>query len=283
MLTNAVTFDIEDYFQCESFKGVISKSDWDFYQLRVEDNTNKILSVLNQHSVTATFFILGWIADRVPNLIEKIAEDGHEIATHGYEHSLVYTQTMEEFESDVSRSLSSLRAILGQNYPILGYRAPTFSITNKSRWAIQILKDLGLKYDSSIFPIQFHDNYGVAESPRVAYQMQEGIWEIPLSTVRIAKRNWPVAGGGYFRLFPLAVTKWAIKKINHEGNPAVIYLHPWEFDPNQPRISDAPAKSKFRHYLNIGKTEYRLSKLLTEFRCSSIQETFAHCLNDIQL
>jgi polysaccharide deacetylase family protein (PEP-CTERM system associated) len=278
-MLNALSFDIEDYFQVESFKKVVSCSDWDTYPSRVVENTRRILRLLREYKTKATFFILGWVADRHPDLVEEIAADGHEIATHGYWHQLIYRQTPEEFAADLQKSFQALEKAIGK-YPIVGYRAPTFSITEPSRWALDILQAHGIKYDSSIFPVTAHDRYGISHADRFANQIAEGLWEFPPSTVQLGKRNLPVAGGGYFRLFPLPLTRWAIRRINAEGQPAVIYLHPWEFDPQQPRIKGASLLSRFRHYLNLDRTESRLRKLLEEFQFGSMNQVFSRQLSN---
>lgn len=277
-MLNALTFDVEDYFQVESFKGVVSSSDWDTYPSRVVENTRRILRILKEYQIQATFFILGWIADRHPALVGEIAAEGHEIATHGYWHQLIYRQTPEEFAVDLKKSLQALERAIG-TYPIIGYRAPTFSIIDSSLWALDILREHGIKYDSSIFPVTAHDRYGISNAHRFANKLGAGLWEFPPSTIRLGKRNLPVAGGGYFRLFPLPVTRWAIRRINAEGQPAVIYLHPWEFDPEQPRMRGASLLSRFRHYLNLERTESRLKRLLEEFQFGSMNQVFSHQLS----
>ncbi|MCZ8243211.1 MAG: DUF3473 domain-containing protein [Microcystis sp. LE19-131.1A] len=273
-MLNALTFDVEDYFQVESFTNIVSRGDWSQYPIRVVENTQRILNLLREYKTHATFFVLGWVADRYPELVQEIADDGHEIATHGYWHQLIYRQTPEEFATDLENSLEAIQKALG-SYSVVGYRAPVFSITNQSLWALDILQKHGIKYDSSIFPVAVHDRYGISNADRFANQIGEGLWEFPPSTVQLGKRNLPVAGGGYFRLFPLPLTRWAIRQINAEGQPAVIYLHPWEFDPEQPRISGASLLSRFRHYLNLEQTESRLRKLLEEFQFGSMSQVFS--------
>jgi polysaccharide deacetylase family protein (PEP-CTERM system associated) len=273
-MLNALTFDVEDYFQVESFTNIVSRGDWSQYPIRVVENTQRILNLLREYKTHATFFVLGWVADRYPELVQEIADDGHEIATHGYWHQLIYRQTPEEFATDLENSLEAIQKALG-SYSVVGYRAPVFSITNQSLWALDILQKHGIKYDSSIFPVAVHDRYGISNAERFANEIGEGLWEFPPSTVQLGKRNLPVAGGGYFRLFPLPLTRWAIRQINAEGQPAVIYLHPWEFDPEQPRISGASLLSRFRHYLNLEQTESRLRKLLEEFQFGSMSQVFS--------
>lgn len=273
-MRNALTIDVEEYFQVHAFESVVERSNWDHYPNRVTDNTSRILDLLAQYDVKATFFILGWVADRYPGLVNRIAEDGHEIATHGYWHELVYRQTPKDFADDICLSLEAIEAAL-PGAAIAGYRAPSFSITSKSLWALDVLHDLGMAYDSSIFPLSVHDRYGIENASRFASKPRRGLWEIPVSTIRLGKKNWPVAGGGYFRLFPLCLTRIALRHLNGEGQPAVIYLHPWEFDPQQPRISGASLLSRFRHYVNIDKTANRLRALLEEFKFGPIRDVFS--------
>ena len=276
-MLNALTFDIEDYFQVEAFKDVVNRSDWPSYPSRVYDNTQRILALLGEYHTQATFFILGWVAERFPQLVEEIAAAGHEIATHGYWHELIYRQTPEQFATDLQRSLQAIQQAVG-NYPVLGYRAPTFSITTQSLWALDILHDHGIQYDSSIFPISGHDHYGMGQAQRFASKVNQ-LWEFPVSTLKLGNRNWPVAGGGYFRCFPLSVTRWAIRRLHAEGQPAVVYLHPWEFDPEQPRIQNASLRSRVRHYLNLTQTETRLRQLLQDFQFAPMNQVFAAHLN----
>jgi polysaccharide deacetylase family protein (PEP-CTERM system associated) len=273
-ITNALTIDVEEHFQVHAFETVVDRSTWDRYPTRVEANVHRILSLLKTFDVQATFFVLGWVADRYPALVKEIALNGHEVATHGYWHELVYRQTPEEFAADLHQSLEAIERACPGLRPV-GYRAPAFSITRQSLWALDVLRHHQIIYDSSIFPLAAHDRYGIKDAKRFANQMPEGLWEFPVSTIRLGKQNWPVAGGGYFRLFPLWITRQAIHQLNGQGQPAVIYLHPWEFDPDQPRISTAPLLSRFRHYVNIHKTEARLRRLLREFKFASMADVFA--------
>ena len=276
-ILNALTIDVEEHFQVHAFETVVDRSAWDHYPSRVVANTQRILRLLEEYNVRATFFILGWVADRYPDLIKKIVSDGHEIATHGYWHELVYRQTPAEFAADLGQSLDAIgRACPG--WQPTGYRAPAFSITKQSLWALDILRDHSIIYDSSIFPLVAHDRYGINNASRFANKMYGGLWEFPISTIRLGKQNWPVAGGGYFRLFPLWITRQAMRQLNAKQHPAIIYLHPWEFDPDQPRIPGAPLLSRFRHYVNIGKTESRLRALLNEFKFAPVCEVFASYL-----
>ncbi|NIN36293.1 MAG: DUF3473 domain-containing protein [Gammaproteobacteria bacterium] len=280
-MLNALTIDVEEYFQVHGFQTVVDRSTWDHYPSRVVVNTRRILRLLADYDVHATFFILGWIADRYPDLVKEIATRGHEIANHGYWHELIYRQTPDEFAADLRQSLDAIgRALNGFNglpQPA-GYRAPAFSITKQSLWALDILRDHNIIYDSSIFPLVAHDRYGISNANRFANKTFGDLWEFPVSTIRLGKQNWPVAGGGYFRLFPLWITRQAIRHLNAQGHPAVVYLHPWEFDPDQPRIPNAPLRTRFRHYVNIGKTESRLRALLNEFEFAPMCEVFASYL-----
>jgi polysaccharide deacetylase family protein (PEP-CTERM system associated) len=272
-ISNALTIDLEEHFQVHAFETVINRSAWDRYPSRVVANTRRILRLLAEYDVYATFFVLGWVADRCPELVREIAASGHEIATHGYWHELIYRQTPDEFADDLCNSMEAIGRAVG-GLRLVGYRAPAFSITRKSLWALAILRDFGIRYDSSIFPLAAHDRYGISDANRFANRIDGGIWEFPVSTVRLAKQNWPVAGGGYFRLFPLGITRHAIRHLNSQKNPAVVYLHPWEFDPSQPRIRGAPLLSRFRHYVNIAKTESRLRAILSEFKFAPVRDVF---------
>lgn len=276
-MRNALSIDVEEHFQVHGFETVVSRADWERHPSRVVPNTRRVLGLLRERGVRATFFVLGWVADRHPQLVREIAEEGHEVACHGYWHELIYRQTPDTFAVDLRRAIEAIGHALGseKRRPLCGYRAPAFSITRESLWALDLLRDHGFRYDSSIFPLAFHDRYGIRGAERFASRLDNGLWEFPVSTVSIARRNWPVAGGGYFRLLPLWVTRRAIRRIHAEGHPAVIYLHPWEFDPEQPRIQDAPRLSRFRHYVNLRRTENRLRALIEEFEFGPIAEVFA--------
>jgi len=259
---NGISFDIEDWFQVENLKEVISCNDWNCCELRVVQNTRKILGLLEGHETRATFFILGWIAEKCPTLIKEIADNGHEIASHGYGHELVYKLNPESFYADLQRSKEILESITTS--PVLGYRAPSFSITPKSEWAIDVLKDLGFAYDSSIFPTSFHNRYGFNGISSLPFQFTNGLLEIPLATYRFCGANFPLAGGGYFRLFPYGYFQYFFQRLNKQGKPIVFYLHPWELDPGQPKMK-VRFNYRLRHYINLEKTEKRLEKLLNEF------------------
>ena len=285
-LTNFLSIDVEDYFQVSAFEKVSPSESWDGCDLRVVANAERILALLDKDGIKATFFVLGWVAERCPELVRRIAAAGHEIASHGHGHRRVGTLSREDFRDDIRRAKGCLEDLSGQ--PVLGYRAPSYSISRQTPWAFDELLDAGYHYDSSIFPMR-HDFYGMADWPRFAgYAVKDGdgqwrpgeaavgeaaILELPISTVRLAGKNLPIAGGGYFRLLPYAVTRWGLKRINeNEGKPFVFYLHPWEFDPAQPRFQGAGWKSNFRHYLNLHKTEGRFERLLGDFRFGTIRD-----------
>jgi polysaccharide deacetylase family protein (PEP-CTERM system associated) len=264
MVTNYLTIDVEDYFQVSAFEGVIKPENWELYESRIENNTRRILEILAEHNVRATFFILGWIAEKHPKLVKDINEKGHEIGCHSYWHRKVYDLTPDEFRVDTRKAKDILEGLIGKK--IFGYRAPSYSITRNSLWALDILEEFSFAYDSSIFPI-YHDIYGLPDAPRFKYQLtNNNMTEYPISTALFLGRKIPVSGGGYFRLFPYWFTKWALKRINEkESQPFVFYLHPWEIDPDQARIIKARLKSKFRHYINLDKTTERFERLLHDF------------------
>lgn len=259
---NTLTFDIEDYYQVENFKTVVPFASWDTFESRVHIGTDLILSLLEKYSVTGIFFILGWIAERNPSLVKKIAAGGHEIATHGYAHTMITQQTPEAFRDDVAHSIQILQEITGSK--VESYRAPCFSVTKDTLWALDILAELGIKNDYSIFPIH-HDRYGIPDAERfphvIALEGGKNISEYPMSTYEILGKRIPFSGGGYFRLLPIQWIAYMAKKMNSEGKPVIFYLHPWECDPSQPRIA-SPLLSKFRHYLNLEKTTEKLEHLL---------------------
>lgn len=272
-MLNALTFDIEDYYQVEAFKDFIRFEAWPQYPSRVVANTAKITAILDERGVKATFFILGWVAERFPAMVQELAAAGHEIATHGYAHQMVYTQTPAEFEADLLKSTRILEALAGQK--VIGYRAPTYSIIEESFWAIDILIRHQFRYDSSIFPI-VHDRYGVPNGERFPHHIERAggqrLLEFPLSTLRLWKWNFPVAGGGYLRLFPYLFLKKSLQWLNKQNRPGIIYLHPWELDPEQPRIPNLPATTRFRHYLNLHSTAAKLRKLIRDFQFAPIRE-----------
>jgi polysaccharide deacetylase family protein (PEP-CTERM system associated) len=251
-MLNALTIDVEDYYQVSAFESVIKFDDWPRFESRVEQNTHRFLDILAVHQTKATFFILAWIAERQPQLVREIVARGHELGSHGYAHRRIYTQTPAQFQRETRMSKRILEDLTGQR--ILGYRAASYSITSVSLWALDVLQDEGFMYDSSIFPIR-HDLYGIPDYQRFCHvhttPRGQNLVEFPISTLRVGRTNFPIGGGGYFRLFPYFVTRWGIKHLNHtEAQPAVVYLHPWEIDPSQPRIR-AGRLSRFRHYCNL--------------------------------
>jgi polysaccharide deacetylase family protein (PEP-CTERM system associated) len=268
-VVNAMTVDVEDYFHVSVFDGLVPRHAWEDLESRVCANTDRLLEIFNESNTHATFFVLGWVAERFPDLVPRIAAEGHEIASHGYGHRLVYDLSRREFRDDIRRSKDVLESAIGK--PVLGYRAPSYSVTPKSLWALDILIDEGFSYDASIFPIH-HDRYGIPVSPRHPYVLQRAgaLVEAPASTVKWGPVNLPIGGGGYFRILPYAWTQWGISRLNNvEGLPAIFYLHPWEIDPKQPRL-EAPALGRFRHYYNLDKTEGRLRALLKDFAFSTM-------------
>lgn len=279
---NALTIDVEDYFQVSNFASLIPFKEWKNYKLRVVENTKRILGILDEYNTKATFFVLGWLAECVPELVREIFEKGHEIASHGYAHKLLYEQDPDGFRSDVARSKHILEGITGSQ--LNGYRAPSFSITNKTLWALKILSEEGYKYDSSIFPIQDHDRYGIPNASPFLHTIRLGendkLVEFPLSTTKVLGRRFPIAGGGYLRLLPYAFMKWGIRSINRQGFPAIVYLHPWELDTRQPRVN-VDWFTRFRHYGNISKTEGKLRQLLHDFEFSTAQSVLS-CCNGLQ-
>lgn len=266
LVLNALTVDVEDYFQVSAFANSIDQKEWDNHPLRVENNTLKLMDMFDEYQLKATFFILGWVAERKESLVREIARRGHEVACHGYSHQLVYNQSVEVFREETVRAKSILEDIIQQ--PIRGYRAASYSITEKSLWALDILVESGFVYDSSIFPVR-HDRYGMPGTPEHPYRLKtpagNSIIEFPLSTAKIINYKLPIAGGGYFRLYPYWLSRMGLKQINQQKKPFIFYLHPWEIDPEQPRIS-ASWFSHFRHYNNLDKCETRLRNLMTDFQ-----------------
>jgi polysaccharide deacetylase family protein (PEP-CTERM system associated) len=277
-MLNALTFDVEDYFHVHAFEGVVPRETWDGFPTRVVENTRLILRLLRENSTLATFFVLGWVAERHPEIVQEIAADGHELASHGYGHESVHRIGQNAFRRDVVKSLDALHTAVPHTR-IQGYRAPSFSINAEASWAFDVLESLGFAYDSSMFPVSFHDRYAAHGAPRFAHIVGKGLFEFPLSTIRAFRCNWPVAGGGYFRLSPLSFTNWAISQINRGGQPAIVYLHPWEFDPAQPRVLGTSLRSRFRHYVNLHRTEMRLRALLQKSSFGPINRVFQQQLS----
>ncbi|WP_197531541.1 XrtA system polysaccharide deacetylase [Posidoniimonas corsicana] len=280
MNINALSFDIEEYFHVHAFSDVILKRDWHRYESRVVPSTRTILRILRTHRTKATFFVLGWVAERWPDLIKEIHGEGHEIASHGYEHDAVHTLTAKQLAVDLLRAKEAIIAACPAA-ELAGYRAPSFSIDRSMSWAFDELNAAGFKYDSSVSAASLHDRYGDHHAPRFPYEVAPGILEIPTSTVRLFGKNLPAVGGGHFRIAPLDISRRAIRRINREGHSAVIYLHPWEFDTDQPRGHGAHWKARFRHYVNIGKTATRLERLLQEFPFGRMDNVFAEPISRI--
>jgi polysaccharide deacetylase family protein (PEP-CTERM system associated) len=269
---NAMSIDVEDYFHVSAFENSVDRRRWDRLESRVCQNTDRILEIFGQAGVQSTFFVLGWVADRHPDLLRRIVAAGHEVASHGYSHRLVYEQTEQQFREDLRRARIAIESVTGM--PVLGYRAPSYSITARSRWALDVLAEEGYVYDASIFPIR-HDRYGIPDAPRHMHVIPcrtGAIWEVPGSTIRLGRVNLPIGGGGYFRILPYEWTRWGIRRLNLvENRPAVFYLHPWEVDPDQPRLPGS-ALSRFRHYRNLASTEARLKRLCAEFKFGPIRD-----------
>jgi polysaccharide deacetylase family protein (PEP-CTERM system associated) len=271
-ITNALTIDVEDYFQVSAFAPCIPRSEWDSRECRVERNVGLILEMLDRHGVKATFLTLGWIAERYPDLVREMARRGHEVASHGYGHQRASDQSREEFLDDIRRAKQILEALSGEE--VRGYRAPSFSIGTGNLWAFDCLAEAGYRYSSSIYPIR-HDHYGIPDAPRFMHEVRPTLTEIPATTIRAFSRNWPASGGGYFRLMPYALSRRLIRRVNEEDKAAaVFYFHPWEVDPDQPRISGASSKARFRHYLNLDRMENRLDRLLDDFRWGRMDQVF---------
>jgi len=271
-LTNALTIDVEDYFQVSAFAPYIRRDEWDSRECRVERNVNQILDLLARRGTQATFFTLGWVAERYPQIVRRIVAEGHELASHGYGHQRASDLDAHAFEDDVTRAKRILEDIGGA--PVLGYRAPSFSIGTGNLWAFDVLAKAGYRYSSSIYPIA-HDHYGMPDSPRFAYRVGSGLLEVPVTTVRLMNRNLPSSGGGYFRLLPYAMSRWLIGRVNStDREPAVFYFHPWEIDPGQPRVAGIDAKTRFRHYVNIPRMESKLQLLLEDFRWGRMDHIF---------
>lgn len=271
-MKQVMSIDVEEYFQVAAFDGVIDPTRWDGIDSRVEGVTDRILQLLSDHNAKCTFFTLGWVAERYPRLIQRMVNEGHEVASHGYNHQKVTSLTPEEFHHDLSEAKKLLEDVSGQ--AIYGYRAPSYSFTKENDWVYDVLQSLGHTYSSSVYPIK-HDLYGIPDAPRDNYNPREGFTEIPLCVLNVMGRTTHVSGGGFFRLYPYALTKHFLQRYNDsQKRPAIFYLHPWEFDPDQPRIADAPLKSKFRHYLNLNRTEQRYTQLLRDFEWGSMIDVF---------
>lgn len=274
-LINAMTIDVEEYFQVGAFESFIDRGTWNTQESRVVRAMDCFFDLMDEANVKATLFFLGCIAEQHPAIVRRAVADGHEIASHGFDHKRATTLTPDEFREDVVRTRKLLEDIGGR--PVIGYRAPNFSIGPDNMWAFDVLGEAGYRYSSSIYPVK-HDHYGMPDAPRFAHRAGEradGILEVPMTTVPLAGRNLPGAGGGYFRLLPYAYSRWAMARVNaRDGEPGVFYCHPWEFDPDQPRQHQASARSKFRHYVNLSRMEGKVRRLLADFSWGRMDEIF---------
>ena len=274
-IVNALTIDVEDYFQVSALAPHIPRSDWERIPCRIERNIECILALLQENEAKGTFFTLGWVAERFPGLVRRIVHEGHELASHGYGHERATDQSPQAFSADIKLAKAVLEDIAGTE--VRGYRAPSFSIGPKNPWAAECIGTAGYRYSSSIYPIH-HDHYGAPDAPRfahIAHAGPEGLIEVPVTTVRLFSRNWPAGGGGYFRLLPYSVSRWFLRRVNEvDGQAAMFYFHPWELDAEQPRVPGIGARTRFRHYLNLNRTEARLARLLKDFRWGRADDIF---------
>lgn len=268
-IVNMMSVDVEDYFQVSAFEKRISRDDWDRLPCRVAQNTHHVLDLFSEFDVKSTFFVLGWVAERYPEIVRRIVDEGHELASHGYDHRRVTDLSPEEFRKDIIKSSAILEQIGGVK--LKGYRAPSYSIVESNLWAHEILSECGFVYSSSVYPIK-HDHYGIPDAPRFKYRTTSpDLIEFPISTVRRFGRNFPAGGGGFFRLYPYAISKLAINTLHRkDGKASIFYFHPWELDSDQPKISGIPLKTRFRHYLNLDKTEDKLKHLLRDFEWNTM-------------
>lgn len=283
-IRNILTIDVEEWFHTSRLEPFIAMEQWETMESRVIPQVQRCLELLETHQTKATFFVLGWVAERYSSLVREIDALGHEIASHGYRHRLIYNLSLNKFQEYTVRSKQILEHLIGK--PVLGYRATSFSIVSYTLWALDIIKEAGFVYDSSIYPIR-HDIYGLDGFPRHPFALDNGLIEIPPSTFRILGNNIPFAGGGYFRLYPYWLTQKGIQRLNRDGYPAVVYLHPWELDPDCPRIEDADRRTRFRQYINLDKTDGRLRQVLTNFKFGSVREylqnNFGQLISNIPL
>ncbi len=277
MMSNAMSVDVEDYFQVSAFENNIERSQWDSLPHRVAKNTHTILDLFAKHHTHATFFVLAWVAERYPELVTRIVSEGHELASHGYGHQRATQQSRAEFKEDITKAKQILEDLGG--VAIKGYRAPSYSINKSNLWVHDELLESGHRYSSSVYPVK-HDLYGIPDAPRFAYQCENGLLEIPITTSTFMGKNLPGGGGGFFRLYPYALSRWLIQRVNSQDKQATIfYFHPWEIDPDQPRQKNVSFKSHFRHYLNLNKTEKRLNHLLADFNWQRMDTLFLKDLN----
>jgi polysaccharide deacetylase family protein (PEP-CTERM system associated) len=264
---NVMSVDVEDWFCVHNLSRHIRYADWDKCESRVERGTGTLLELFDKHGVEATFFVLGWVAERFPDLVREIERRGHEVGTHGYSHQLLTSMRPEDFRADLQRSLAVLRGLVSQE--VRGFRAPSFSLTRSTLWAVDILRECGIRYDSSVFPVGFHPDYGIPDAELRPHRLAEGLTELPMGVAELLGRRIPCSGGGYFRLYPYALTRTLMRSCNRQGRPVMFYLHPWEADPGQPRVNGLPWTNRFRHYNNLHKTVERLERLLADFQFTS--------------
>jgi polysaccharide deacetylase family protein (PEP-CTERM system associated) len=269
-MCNALTIDVEDYFHVSAMTPYVARSEWERHDCRVEQNVERILAMLEDSGAHATFFTLGWVAERYPQVVRHIVAGGHELASHGFAHKRASEQSPEAFFSDIQLAKIVLEDIAGVE--VRGYRAPSFSIGPANAWAFECIERAGYRYSSSVYPVR-HDHYGTPDAPRFTYDVREGLLEVPVTTMRLFGRNWPAGGGGYFRLMPYAMSRWLLRRVNRvDQQPAIFYFHPWEIDDEQPRVPGIDAKTRFRHYLNLHRMEHRLRKLLFDFEWGRVDE-----------
>lgn len=271
-IVNALTVDVEDYFQVSAFAPHIARDAWPTMECRVERNIDRVLELLHDARATATFFTLGWIAERYPAMTRRIADAGHELASHGFGHERATEQSRDAFLADIRLAKAIIEDVASCD--VHGYRAPSFSIGPSNVWAFDAIAEAGYRYSSSLYPIR-HDHYGVPDAPRFAHEVRPGLLEVPIATVRMLNANWPAGGGGYFRLLPYHVSQWSIRRINaRDRQPAMFYFHPWELDPGQPRVPNVKVKARVRHYMNLHRMAPRLRRLLRDFRWNRADRVF---------
>ena len=278
-IRNAFSIDVEDYFQVSALAPHFPRQIWDQQPCRVERNVDRMLEILEDSQVHATFFTLGWVAERYPDMVKRVVAGGHELASHGYGHQRASDLSRDEFFDDITRAKKILEDLGGQ--VVIGYRAPSFSIGENNLWALDLLGEAGYQYSSSIYPIR-HDHYGMPNAPRFAFRPSDSmsLLELPATTIRLFNRNLPAAGGGYFRLLPYQMSRWSINRVNNvDKQPCIFYCHPWEIDPDQPRPHGMTFKTRFRHYVNLGRTESRLRSLLKDFRWGRVDQIFLEKAN----
>jgi polysaccharide deacetylase family protein (PEP-CTERM system associated) len=265
-----MTIDVEDYFQVSALAPFVPRSEWDVRECRVEPNVERILAMLDEYGARATFFTLGWIAERFPQLVRRIVKEGHELASHGFAHKRASEQSPDAFFADIQLAKVVLEDTAG--IEVVGYRAPSFSIGPANAWAFECIERAGYRYSSSVYPVR-HDHYGTPEAPRFTHDVREGLLEMPVTTMRLFGRNWPAGGGGYFRLMPYTMSRWLLRRVNRvDQQPVIFYFHPWEIDADQPRVPGIDVRTRFRHYLNLDRMEQRLRQLLFDFQWGRVDQ-----------